>query len=68
MGPTVASLPCRHANLSLGRYTALRELEWAKAASADRPQLRYLYLGFWLPANKKLAYKVGYCCHVANTT
>lgn len=51
---------CRHAHLSLGRYTALREVEWAKAASVQRPELRYLYLGFWLAANKKMAYKV--CC------
>lgn len=53
--------PCcrrRYAHLSPGKYSVLRELDFVGGARAARPQLKYLYLGYYIPGNEKMMYKV----------
>ena len=47
-------------HLELGKYTALREIEWVKRASIHRPGLAYYYLGFYIPSCAKMSYKAEY--------
>lgn len=51
----------RYAGLSLGKYSVLREVEVVRQASRARPQLQYLYLGYYIPNNDKMMYKVRLC-------
>jgi arginyl-tRNA--protein-N-Asp/Glu arginylyltransferase len=51
----------RYAHLSPGKYSVLRELDFVRRASRVEPQLRYLYLGFYIPGNDKMMYKVMGC-------
>lgn len=48
----------RYAHLSLGKYSVLRELDFVRQAWTARPQLKYLYLGYYIPDNEKMTYKV----------
>lgn len=48
----------RYAHLSLGKYSVLREVEFVRRASSSRPSLRYVYLGYYIPGNEKMMYKV----------
>ncbi|KAF6265845.1 arginine-tRNA-protein transferase [Scenedesmus sp. NREL 46B-D3] len=50
-----------HAWLSLGRYGALREIEWVQQAHAGgASDLRYYYLGYYIHTCPKMAYKAEY--------
>jgi leucyl-tRNA---protein transferase len=40
---------------SLGRFAVLKQIEWARAAG-----LRWVYLGYWVSACKKMSYKNEY--------
>ena len=46
--------------LQLGKYTALREIEWTRRASAIRPKLSYYYLGYYIHSCVKMRYKAEY--------
>jgi Arginine-tRNA-protein transferase, C terminus len=48
----------RYAHLSLGKYSVLREVDFVRRASCTQPQLQYLYLGYYIPNNEKMMYKV----------
>ncbi len=43
---------------SLGVYSVLREIEYAKAL-----RLEFYYLGYWVPGSKKMEYKAGFGAH-----
>ncbi|VDM96759.1 unnamed protein product [Thelazia callipaeda] len=43
--------------LSLGTYSALREIAFTQELSKDRPQLRYYYMGFYIHSCRKMRYK-----------
>jgi hypothetical protein len=47
-------------HLQLGRYTALREIQWVQQASITRPQLRWYYMGFYIHTCQKMRYKGEY--------
>lgn len=47
-------------HLELGKYTALREIEWVKRACAHRRELRYYYLGYYIRSCIKMVYKAEY--------
>eukprot|EP00816_Leptocylindrus_hargravesii_P009446 CAMPEP_0196822446 /NCGR_PEP_ID=MMETSP1362-20130617/83539_1 /TAXON_ID=163516 /ORGANISM="Leptocylindrus danicus, Strain CCMP1856" /LENGTH=847 /DNA_ID=CAMNT_0042202007 /DNA_START=22 /DNA_END=2565 /DNA_ORIENTATION=- len=47
-------------NLNLGKFTALREIEWVRRASKYRPNLKYYYLGFYIHSCQKMRYKAEY--------
>ncbi|WIA11769.1 hypothetical protein OEZ85_011863 [Tetradesmus obliquus] len=50
-----------YAWLSLGRYGALREIDWvAQAHAAGASELRYYYLGYYIHTCPKMAYKAEY--------
>lgn len=49
-----------YAWLSLGRYGALREIAWVRAAHAVAADLRYYYLGYYIHTCPKMAYKAEY--------
>ena len=42
-------------HLSPGRYTVLKQIEIARELEKD-----YLYLGYWIPECKKMAYKIDF--------
>ena len=44
-------------HLELGKYTALREIEWVKRASAHRQELVHYYLGYYIRSCIKMVYK-----------
>ena len=44
-------------HLELGKYTALREIEWVKRASAHRRGLVHYYLGYYIRSCIKMVYK-----------
>ena len=46
-----------HAWLSLGRLSALLEIEWVRAAGAGCPSLRYYMMGFFIASCSKMSYK-----------
>jgi arginyl-tRNA---protein transferase len=48
--------------LSLGKLTALKEMEWVQQASQhyDRQQLQYYYLGYYIHSCAKMKYKGSY--------
>ena len=47
-------------NFNLGKFTALREIEWVRRASKYRPNLKYYYLGFYIHSCQKMRYKAEY--------
>ncbi|KAH7286816.1 hypothetical protein KP509_32G023400 [Ceratopteris richardii] len=46
--------------LSLGKYTALKEIEWVQMAHAECPSLEYYYLGYYIHTCPKMRYKAAY--------
>ncbi|XP_062231518.1 arginyl-tRNA--protein transferase 2-like [Phragmites australis] len=46
--------------LSLGKYTALKEIDWVKTAQEHCPSLQYYYLGFYIHSCNKMRYKAAY--------
>ncbi|KAJ0984109.1 hypothetical protein J5N97_002465 [Dioscorea zingiberensis] len=46
--------------LSLGKYSALQEIEWVKEASVLCPGLQYYYLGYYIHSCSKMRYKAAY--------
>ncbi|KAG0631858.1 hypothetical protein M758_1G284500 [Ceratodon purpureus] len=46
--------------LSLGKYSALREIEWVRGISKVRPSLSYYYLGNYIHTCPKMRYKAAY--------
>lgn len=46
--------------LQLGRYTALREIQWVQAVHARLPRLRYYYMGYYVHSCQKMRYKADY--------
>ena len=46
--------------LSLGKYSALQEIEWVKKAHRDCPSLEYYYLGYYIHSCPKMRYKGAY--------
>jgi len=48
--------------MNLGKFTALREIEWVKRASLikGRESLKYYYLGFYIHSCQKMRYKAEY--------
>jgi len=46
--------------LNLGKYTALREIEWVRRASVYRPDLKYYYLGYYIHSCPKMRYKADF--------
>ena len=58
MSMQLVYLLSRYAQLSLGKYSVLREVDFVRRASQKHPQLQYLYLGYYIPNNEKMMYKV----------
>ena len=52
--------PILSSALELGKYTALREIEWVRRASQFRPDLHYYYLGYYIHSCQKMTYKAEY--------
>ncbi|ONK76809.1 uncharacterized protein A4U43_C02F60 [Asparagus officinalis] len=46
--------------LSLGKYSALQEINWVKEAEARCPSLQYYYLGYYIHSCSKMRYKAAY--------
>jgi hypothetical protein len=46
--------------LELGKYTALREIQWSLRAHAVSPRLRYYYMGYYIHECPKMRYKGEY--------
>ncbi|XP_068669267.1 arginyl-tRNA--protein transferase 2-like [Aristolochia californica] len=46
--------------LSLGKYTALQEIEWVRDAQVHCPSLQYYYLGYYIHSCSKMRYKAAY--------
>lgn len=46
--------------LSLGKYSALKEIEWVKEAEVRYPKLQYYYLGYYIHSCSKMRYKAAY--------
>lgn len=49
-----------YAFLSLGNYTALREIGWVKENQVHCPSLQYYYLGYYIHSCSKMRYKAAY--------
>jgi len=48
-------------SLNLGKFTALREIQWVQRAAAYRSsQFQYYYLGFYIHSCQKMKYKAEY--------
>ncbi|ERN09771.1 hypothetical protein AMTR_s00029p00239110 [Amborella trichopoda] len=47
--------------LSLGKYSALQEINWVKEAQRHCPSLQYYYLGYYIHSCPKMRYKAAYC-------
>ena len=47
-------------HLELGKYTALREIEWVKRASTHRREMVHYYLGYYIRSCVKMVYKAEY--------
>ena len=60
-----------YAKLSLGVYSCLQEIEYARELNRRGADIRYYYLGNFCPSNSKLAYKADYqptevyCAHLS---
>mmetsp|Transcript_20867 Transcript_20867/g.45222 ORF Transcript_20867/g.45222 Transcript_20867/m.45222 type:complete len:960 (+) Transcript_20867:86-2965(+) len=52
--------PILSSSLELGKYTALREIEWVRRACQFRPELHYYYLGYYIHSCRKMSYKAEY--------
>lgn len=46
--------------LSLGKYSALAEIEWVKEAQKYCPSMQYYYLGYYIHSCHKMRYKASY--------
>ncbi|KAE9598739.1 hypothetical protein Lal_00022658 [Lupinus albus] len=46
--------------LSLGKYSALQEIDWVKENQAYCPTLQYYYLGYYIHSCNKMRYKAAY--------
>ncbi|KQK05989.1 arginyl-tRNA--protein transferase 2 isoform X2 [Brachypodium distachyon] len=46
--------------LSLGKYTALKEIDWVKTTQRSCPSLQYYYLGYYIHSCNKMRYKAAY--------
>ncbi|KAF6153583.1 hypothetical protein GIB67_027450 [Kingdonia uniflora] len=46
--------------LSLGKYSALQELDWVKENQVHCPSLQYYYLGYYIHSCSKMRYKAAY--------
>ncbi|KAI3419464.1 Arginyl-tRNA--protein transferase [Psidium guajava] len=46
--------------LSLGKYSALREISWVKENQVHCPSLQYYYLGYYIHSCSKMRYKAAY--------
>ncbi|KAH9534067.1 hypothetical protein CY35_18G087300 [Sphagnum magellanicum] len=46
--------------LSLGKYSALKEIEWVQEAHKVCPSLKYYYLGYYIHSCPKMRYKAAY--------
>jgi arginine-tRNA-protein transferase len=46
--------------LSLGKYTALKEIDWVKTAQEHCPSFQYYYLGYYIHSCNKMRYKAAY--------
>ncbi|KAF5931277.1 hypothetical protein HYC85_032150 [Camellia sinensis] len=46
--------------LSLGKYSALQEIDWVKENQVHCPSLEYYYLGYYIHSCSKMRYKASY--------
>ncbi|XP_050385481.1 arginyl-tRNA--protein transferase 1 isoform X2 [Argentina anserina] len=46
--------------LSLGKYSALQEINWVKENQVHCPSLQYYYLGYYIHSCSKMRYKAAY--------
>ncbi|XP_059627990.1 arginyl-tRNA--protein transferase 2-like isoform X2 [Cornus florida] len=46
--------------LSLGKYSAIQEVEWVKENQVHCPSLQYYYLGYYIHSCSKMRYKAAY--------
>lgn len=46
--------------LSLGKYTALQEIQWVQEAKRHCPSMEYYYLGYYIHSCPKMCYKAAY--------
>ncbi|XP_076897137.1 arginyl-tRNA--protein transferase 1-like [Bidens hawaiensis] len=46
--------------LSLGKYSALQEINWVKESQTHCPSLQYYYLGYYIHSCNKMRYKAAY--------
>lgn len=46
--------------LSLGKYSALQEIDWVKQSQLSCPSLEYYYLGYYIHSCNKMRYKAAY--------
>ncbi|KAF8779354.1 hypothetical protein HU200_002619 [Digitaria exilis] len=46
--------------LSLGKYTALKEIDWVRTTQEHCPSLQYYYLGYYIHSCNKMRYKAAY--------
>ncbi|KAJ0705262.1 putative arginyltransferase [Helianthus annuus] len=46
--------------LSLGKYSALQEINWVKESQRQCPSLQYYYLGYYIHSCNKMRYKAAY--------
>ncbi|KAI3799973.1 hypothetical protein L1987_35279 [Smallanthus sonchifolius] len=46
--------------LSLGKYSALQEINWVKESQSHCPSLQYYYLGYYIHSCNKMRYKAAY--------
>ncbi|KAJ4807010.1 Arginyl-tRNA--protein transferase [Rhynchospora pubera] len=49
-----------YAFLSLGKFTALKEIQWVREMQAHCPSLEYYYLGYYIHSCNKMRYKAAY--------
>lgn len=47
--------------LSLGKYSAIQEINWVKDNQIHCPSLQYYYLGYYIHSCNKMRYKAAYC-------
>ncbi|KAI3799972.1 hypothetical protein L1987_35278 [Smallanthus sonchifolius] len=46
--------------LSLGKYSALQEINWVKESQSHCPSLQYYYLGYYIHSCNKMRYKAAF--------
>eukprot|EP01026_Neomeris_dumetosa_P035804 TRINITY_DN28773_c0_g1_i6.p2 TRINITY_DN28773_c0_g1~~TRINITY_DN28773_c0_g1_i6.p2 ORF type:complete len:252 (-),score=35.97 TRINITY_DN28773_c0_g1_i6:207-962(-) len=49
-----------YAHLALGKFSAIKEIEWVQEVSKTSPQLQYYYMGYYIHSCHKMRYKAGY--------